>query len=132
MAVGVPYWLPMGLLAGISSQFVPTIGVYIGIAVPAVFSLVEQPMDALWIVIFATVYQQIENYVLTPRVSRATMDMHPAVALASVFVGTAVFGTIGALIGIPIVAAIIAVADTYGHRHEFVEDLEDGITADAD
>ncbi|MEN9711171.1 MAG: hypothetical protein RL441_1163 [Actinomycetota bacterium] len=131
-AIGVPYWLPMGLFAGITAQFVPTIGTYLGIAVPAMFSLTSEPMDAAWILVFATVYQQIENYVLGPRISRATMDMHPAIALASVFVGTAVFGAIGALIGIPIMAGILAVADTYGHRHELISEIDDGITASAD
>lgn len=130
--IGVPYWLPMGLFAGITAQFVPTVGTYIGIAIPAMFSLTSEPIDALWIVVFATFYQQVENYVLGPRISRATMDMHPAIALASVFVGTAVFGPIGALIGIPIMAGILAVVDTYGHRHELIEELDNGITADAD
>ncbi|MEY4348659.1 MAG: hypothetical protein RIS43_1078 [Actinomycetota bacterium] len=122
-AIGVPYWLPMGLFAGITAQFIPTIGTYLGIAVPVLFSLGDEPIDALWIVIFATVYQQIENYVLTPKVSRATMDLHPAVALASVLIGAAIFGPIGAIIGIPIVAGIIAVIDTYGHRFELIPDL---------
>lgn len=130
--IGVPYWLPMGLFAGITAQFVPTVGTYIGIAVPAMFSLTSEPLDALWIVVFATVYQQVENYVLGPRISRATMDMHPAIALASVFVGTAVFGAIGALIGIPIMAGILAVVDTYGQRHELIAELDNGISAAAD
>lgn len=129
--VGVPYWLPMGLFAGITAQFIPTIGTHLGIAVPALFTIAAEPLDALWIVLFATGYQQVENYVLTPRVSRATMDMHPAVALGSVLVGAAVFGPIGALIGIPIVAVLLAVADTYGHRHELIADLAPGTEADA-
>jgi predicted PurR-regulated permease PerM len=51
------------------------------------------------------------------------MDLHPAVALASVFIGVAIFGPIGALIGIPIVAAVIAVLATYGQRHELIDGL---------
>ena len=80
--IGVPYWLPLGVLAGIVGQFIPTIGTYIGVALPALFTLVsDRPINALWIALFATVYQQIENYVFTPRISRRTMDVHPAVAL---------------------------------------------------
>ena len=131
-AIGIPFWLPMGIFAGITAQFVPTVGTYLGIAIPAVFSLTSQPIDALWILVFATIYQQIENYVLGPRVSRATMDMHPAIALASVFVGTALFGPIGALIGIPLMAGVISVVETYGKRHELISEIEDGISADAD
>jgi predicted PurR-regulated permease PerM len=121
--IGVPYWMPLGLFAGVTSQFIPTFGTYIGIIVPIAFSAASQPTDCLWIAAFATVYQQIENYVLGPRVSRATMDLHPALALASVFIGAGVFGPIGALIGIPLAAALLAVVDTYGKRYELVPEL---------
>jgi predicted PurR-regulated permease PerM len=122
--IGVPYWLPMGVFAGVVSQFIPTIGTYIGIIVPAAFAAFEQPIDVVWIVGFATLYQQLENYVFTPRVSRVTMDIHPALALASVFVGVAIFGPIGAIIGIPLAAAAIAVMDTYGKRQELIPELQ--------
>ncbi len=121
--IGVPYWLPMGVFAGVVSQFIPTIGTYIGILVPATFAAFEQPIDVVWIVLFATVYQQIENYIFTPRVSRVTMDIHPALALASVFVGVAMFGAIGAIIGIPLAAAVLTVMDTYGRRYELIPEL---------
>ena len=51
------------------------------------------------------------------------MDMLPALGLAAVFVGAAMFGPIGALIGIPLAAALLAVIDTYGHRYELVPEL---------
>ena len=128
--IGVPYWMPMGLFAGIVSQFIPTIGTYVGIIVPAAFAAPNEPLDALWIVLFATVYQQIENYVLGPRISKATMDLHPAITLAAVFIGAALIGPIGAIIGIPIAAAVIAVLDTYGHRYELVPELHDHFDTD--
>jgi predicted PurR-regulated permease PerM len=122
--INVPYWLPMGIFAGVVSQFIPTIGTYIGVAIPALFAAFDNPINVVWIIIFATVYQQIESYVFTPRVSRATMDIHPAIALGSVFVGFAFFGPIGAIIGIPLAAAVIAVIETYGNRHQLVPELQ--------
>jgi len=115
--IDIPYWLPMGIFAGIVSQFIPTIGTYIGVALPALFAAFDDPLDIVWIVVFATVYQQIENYVLTPRISTKTMDINSGVALASVFIGAALFGPIGAIIGIPLAAIIIAVSDAYGQRY---------------
>ena len=122
--IDVPYWLPMGIFAGIVSQFIPTIGTYIGVALPALFAAFTDPIDIVWIVLFATVYQQVENYVFTPRISTKTMDINSGVALAAVFIGAALFGPIGAIIGIPLVAIVIAVIEAYGHRydiHPFVE-----------
>ncbi|MCH9814941.1 MAG: AI-2E family transporter [Actinomycetia bacterium] len=126
--IDLPYWLPMGIFAGFASQLIPTIGTYIGVAVPILVGVLVNPVYfAFWIIVFATVYQQIENYVLTPRVSRVTMNIHPAVALASVFIGAAIWGPIGALIGIPIAAAVISVVDTYGNRYELISEMHEGV-----
>ena len=122
-AIDVPFWLPLGLLAGIVGQFIPTIGTYIGVALPALFTLVERPINVLWIAIFATIYQQIENYIFTPRVSRRTMDVHPAVALGSVIAGAALFGPIGALIGIPLAAVALSIINTFSARHALLPEL---------
>ena len=121
--IGVPFWLPMGIFAGIVAQFIPTVGTYIGIIIPALFTLAADPVKVVWIVVFATIYQQIESYVFTPRVSRATMDVHPAIALGAVFVGVELFGPIGAIIGIPLAAAIIAIIETYRNRYDLVPEL---------
>ena len=92
------------------------------------------PWLALAIVVFATVYQQIENYVFTPRISKRTMDVNPAIALAAVFVGAAVWGTLGAVIGIPLAAAGVSILDTYSRRYELITDIQqtdqsDGVAA---
>lgn len=122
-AIGLPGWLPLALLAGITAQFVPIVGTYIGVLVPGVVALADQPIAALWIVLFAIGYQQIETYVFTPRVSQRTMDVNSGIALAAVFVGAAIWGPIGAVIGVPITAVITAMIDTYGPHHEVVPEL---------
>jgi predicted PurR-regulated permease PerM len=123
-AIGVPYWLPLSILVGITAQFIPVVGTYIGIVVPVLFVVFTDPLDALWIVLFATVFQQIETYVFTPRVSKRTMDVNSGIALAAVFIGAGIWGPIGALIGIPLAAAVVAVVGTYGRRYELVPELE--------
>jgi predicted PurR-regulated permease PerM len=121
--IDIAFWLPLGLLVGIVGQFIPIVGTYIGVAVPALFAVVRDPLDAVWVVVFATVYQQIESYWLTPKVSNRTMDVHPAVALGSVFVGVGLFGPIGALIGIPVAAAALTIIETFRQRHELLPEL---------
>jgi predicted PurR-regulated permease PerM len=124
-AIGLPGWLPLALLTGITAQLIPMIGTYIGIIAAVLVAISTDPLNALWVVAFATVYQQVENYVFTPRVSKRVMDVSAPVALAAVFVGVAIWGPIGALIGIPIVAAIAALLETYGHRYELVSQIAD-------
>jgi predicted PurR-regulated permease PerM len=119
-AIGVPYWLPFALFVGITAQFVPIVGTYLGVILPVLATVFTSTGQATAIVVFAVVYQQIETYIFTPRVSKKTMDVDPAMALGAVFVGASIWGPIGALIGIPLAAAGVAVLDTYRHRYELV------------
>ncbi len=128
VVLGVPYWLPLGIWTGLVSQFIPTIGTYLAIALPALIALSDQPIDAVWIVVFGTVYQQVENYLIGPRITAATVAVHPAVAVGAVIAGAALFGPMGALVAIPVVAAVQAVIETYGHGYELAE-AEDDVAA---
>jgi predicted PurR-regulated permease PerM len=123
--IGIDYWLPLALWMGLISQFIPTVGTYLAIALPALIAILsDQPLDAVWVIIFATVYQQIENYFFAPKISARTMDIHPAVAFGSVIAGAALFGPIGALIGIPVAAAVLAFLQAYTRRYELIPELE--------
>ncbi|MDT2009255.1 AI-2E family transporter [Rhodococcus opacus] len=130
VVIGVPYWLPLALWTGIVSQFVPTLGTYLAIALPAIIAAASQPMDGVWVLVFGTVYQQIENYVLHPRITSATVSIHPAVAFGSVIVGASLFGPVGALVSVPVVAAIQALVETYGRRYELIADAPAPATSD--
>jgi predicted PurR-regulated permease PerM len=121
--IGVPYWLPFALFVGITAQFVPIVGTYLGIILPVLATVFTTPWKAVAIIAFAAVYQQIETYFLTPRVSKRTMDVNPAIALAAVFVGAAIWGPLGALIGIPLAAAGVSILDTYRHSYELVPEF---------
>ena len=122
-AIGLPYWLPLGLITGITSQFIPTVGTYIGILIPVLFAAFSEPISAVYIIIFALIYQQFENYLLSPRLSQLTMDIHPAVAFGSVIVFANLFGAVGAIVSVPIAAAMVALLDTYGKRYELIPEL---------
>lgn len=122
--IGVPYWLPLAIWTGVLSQFIPAVGTYLAIALPALIALADQPVDAIWVVVFGIVYQQIENYLIGPRITARTVAVHPAVAVGAVIAGAALFGAMGALVSIPVVAAVQAVIETYGHGYELVEEVD--------
>ena len=119
--IGVPYALALALFVGLVSQFVPVVGTYIAGAFPALIALSVRPLDAVWVVAFALVYQQIENYLFAPRITARTMALHPAVAFGSVIAGGGLFGPIGALLALPAAAVLQAIGSTYIGRHDVVE-----------
>ena len=119
--LGVPFALPLALWQGLVSQFIPVVGTYIAAAVPLLVALLADPWSALIFLIFVVVYQQIENYLLAPRVTARTMQLHPAVAFGAALAGGAVSGLIGAFMALPAAAVIQATVSTYLKRHEVVE-----------
>ncbi len=119
--IGVNYALALALFVGLVSQFVPTIGTYIAGALPVVVALADDPVQAVWVLGFVVVYQQIENYVFAPRITARTMQLHPAVAFGTVIAGAALFGAVGALLALPAAAVIQALGSTYIARHEVID-----------
>ncbi|HEX5951289.1 MAG TPA: AI-2E family transporter, partial [Actinomycetota bacterium] len=119
--LGVPFAIPLALFLGFVSQFIPVIGTYIAAAVPLLVALLEDPWTALFFLIYVVVYQQIENYLLAPRITARTMALHPAVAFFAALAGGSISGLLGAFMALPAAAIIQATISTYMTRHEVVE-----------
>ncbi|MFT7601734.1 MAG: putative PurR-regulated permease PerM [Acidimicrobiales bacterium] len=118
----LPSAVALAIWVGVISQFIPTLGTYLAGSLPALVALGIDPGKALWVVIAVVVYQQIENYVLQPRITAQTLDLHPAVAIAAVLGGTSLFGAPGALLALPVVATAGGFLTAYVERHDLVED----------
>ncbi|MEX2986165.1 AI-2E family transporter [Streptomyces sp. C36] len=116
--LGVPYAPALAVWVGLVSQFIPTIGTYLAGALPVLLAFTVDPWYAVWVLCFVVVYQQFENYVLQPRITARTVDIHPAVAFGSVVAGAALLGAVGALIAIPATATLQAFLGTYVKRYE--------------
>ena len=119
--VRVPYALPLAAFTGLVSQFVPTIGTYIGGALPVAVGLTRSPLTGLGVVIFIVLYQQVENLVIAPKVSQHSLALNPAIAFLSVLAFGATFGALGAFLALPVAATIQAVSATYVRRHELID-----------
>jgi predicted PurR-regulated permease PerM len=100
---------------------VPVIGTYLAGVLPLVVALGVEPILALWTLVVILVYQQIENYVLLPRITANTMAIHPAVAFGAVLVGASLLGAIGAILALPAAATVAGFVSVYVARHEVVE-----------
>ena len=120
-ALGIPFAIPLALWQGFVSQFIPVVGTYIAAAVPLLVALLVDPWKALIFLIFVVIYQQIENYLLAPRITARTMQLHPAVAFGAALAGAALSGLIGAFMALPAAAVIQSTVSTYLKRHEVVD-----------
>ncbi|MEU0948974.1 AI-2E family transporter [Streptomyces canus] len=121
-ALDVPYAPVLAVWVGLVSQFIPTIGTYLAGALPMLVAFTVDPWYALWVLVFVVIYQQFENYVLQPKLTSKTVDIHPAVAFGSVIAGTALLGAVGALIAIPAVATLQAFLGAYVKRYAVTDD----------
>ncbi|GHF52693.1 MULTISPECIES: AI-2E family transporter [Streptomyces] len=122
VVLGVPYAPALAIWVGLVSQFIPTIGTYLAGALPMLLAFTVDPWYAVWVLAFVVVYQQFENYVLQPRITARTVDIHPAVAFGSVIAGTALLGAVGALVAIPATATLQAFLGAYVKRYELVDE----------
>ncbi len=125
LVLGVPFALPLALWVGVTSAFVPVVGTYLGGVLLVLVALVNNPFNALWVVAFVVLYQQLENYALAPAIQSRTMDVHPAVAFVAVLVGGTLLGGVGALLALPATAIIQALLSTYVRRHSLIDELHD-------
>ncbi|HUR13478.1 MAG TPA: AI-2E family transporter [Mycobacteriales bacterium] len=118
----VPFAVSLGIWVGVVSQFIPTVGTYLAGIVPVAIALGENPRTALWVLLFIVVYQQVENYVISPVLSAKTMKVHPALGFVSAIAGVALIGPLGALLALPIVASVQSFLAAYVPRHKVVDD----------
>lgn len=119
----VPFALSLGIWVGVLSQFIPVIGTYLAAIVPAVVALSSRGLSTmLWVVVFFVAYQQVENYLISPRITKRTMEIHPAVSVAAIVIGGSLLGGIGVVLALPVAGIIQAVVSQWGRRHEVVLD----------
>jgi predicted PurR-regulated permease PerM len=115
----VPYPLPLAILIGLL-DLIPLIGHPIGAAVAVVVSVITK---GLWpatvlLAVFFVVYQQVENYLIAPRILRHSVDISAVAVLLAALVGATVLGIVGALVAIPVAAAVKVVLAQQIAEHE--------------
>jgi predicted PurR-regulated permease PerM len=115
--LGIPFAGPLAVLVAFA-DLIPLVGATIAAVLVAIVTLfADFPLDTIIWVIWAIVYQQIENAVIQPQIQRRAVDINPFVVLVSVLFGSTLFGILGALLAIPIAASLqIAVHEWWEFR----------------
>ena len=88
---------------------IPMIGATIGAVVVTAIAFATDVNAGLACVVFYVIYQQVENYVIYPRVMKKSVDVPGAVTVIAALVGTALLGIVGALLAIPTAAAVLLI-----------------------
>jgi predicted PurR-regulated permease PerM len=101
----VPFPAVLGLIAGIF-EILPFVGPLLG-ATPAVLvAVIQDPWLGLWTALLFVVIQQVENTVLVPRISGKAVELHPALIVLVLIIGSEVAGLAGAILAVPVTAII--------------------------
>jgi len=116
--LGVPAAIALAVIAGLF-EFVPFIGPIFA-AIPAIaVALTVSPTTALWVALLYIVVQQIEGNLIMPLVMRGAAHLPPALTVLFQAIMSVIFGFLGLLLAVPILAVVMVMVDTL-----YVEPME--------
>lgn len=105
-AIDLPFWLIIGILAGLLN-LIPFLGPIVGGALAALVALLHgDPWLAFWAVVVFTLIQQVDNHVITPMIQRTRVNLSPLVIVLALVIGGSVAGLLGVLVAVPLTAAV--------------------------
>ena len=112
LLIGLPSPIALGVSAGILSQLIPVVGTFLGGLVPFIASISLGTTTIISTILVLSIYQVIENYFISPRVTKSTMEIHPAIAVFSTLFGAYTLGGVGAILALPVAATVQGVIGT--------------------
>jgi predicted PurR-regulated permease PerM len=123
--LNVPYPLALGFIVGFF-DLLPLVGATIGAVVVALATLtVDFPTATIVWIAFIIVWQRVEDYVVQPLVYGRRLQVNPIVTIVSVLVGAVLLGILGAVLAIPVAAAIqIILRDWWTHREHAASEAQ--------
>ena len=121
-SIGTPAPVALAVWVGLISQFLPVVGTYLAGVLPVLLAFLDSPVKALTVIVFIAVYQQLENFLLAPKITAQTLELHAAVAFGAAIAGGAILGLIGAVLALPFAAMVQGIVSNWGRRFELVDD----------
>lgn len=105
VCLDIPYPLVIGLLAGMV-EMVPVIGPIIGAVPPVLLGLTEGSGVMMKVIIFYIIVQQLDAHVVMPKLMGSIIRVHPVAIILGVLVGGHLFGIVGMMISVPVLAVL--------------------------
>ncbi len=103
--VGIPFAVPLAVFSGLLG-LIPAVGAYIGAAPAVIVGFFQDPLTGVLILIYFIVYQQVENYVIQPRIMKNAVNLSPVAVVISTLVLGSLAGFAGAVLALPAAATM--------------------------
>ncbi|HUG31742.1 MAG TPA: AI-2E family transporter, partial [Acidimicrobiia bacterium] len=128
--LGVPFAISLGIWVGTLSQFLPVVGTYLASILPALVALTFNDVaTAVWTIVFFVAYQQLENYLISPRITKRTMEIHPAISVAAILIGGILLGGIGVVLALPMAGIIQAILSESRRSYRVILDDDEPVSS---
>lgn len=129
LALHVSYPIALMVIVFICG-LIPLVGHTIGAAIVSTVALFHSPWAAIIVLCYYILYQQIENYVLQPKIQANSTNMSPLLVFSAVIIGVSFGGIFGGLVAIPVAGCLrIVVLDYLTSRGYITEEDKDEITS---
>lgn len=112
LLLGIPFALPLAILAGLF-EIIPIIGPIVSAIPGIIIGLGISPLMGLGVAGMAFLVQQLENYVLVPKIMEKSVGVSPIVTLIAITVGARLAGFVGVIISVPVVITLQVLASEY-------------------
>jgi predicted PurR-regulated permease PerM len=123
-AIGVPYTLVLGLIAGVM-EFIPLVGPISVALIVVLLTSFQSTTQALVVLLFLAVLRIVQDYVLYPRIIGQGIHLHPLAVILAILCGAELAGIAGVFLAIPVIAII-----TVSYRHWLEHRGSEGLVAD--
>ena len=109
------YAFALGFVVGLFS-LIPIVGAFVSGALMTLLALTVSPTVALVALVYYIAYQQLESYLIYPRIMKKSVDIPGSVTVVAALVGGSLMGIVGALLAVPVAAALLLL-----HREVFLK-----------
>jgi len=110
LVIGIPYAAALGMVVFFAG-LIPLVGHFIGVSIFTLVALTVSPGTALAAIVGYTIYQQVENYLIVPRIMKRSLAIPGIVTIVAALLGSALFGLIGAILAVPMAAALLLILE---------------------
>ena len=124
LIIGVPYPAALAFWVALT-DLIPTVGAILGALAAGIVAVFTGIPQLIGVIIYFIVYQQVENYLIAPRVMKKAVEMSAAAVIVSLLIGGSLAGLVGALLALP-AAAIIKIS----FKYLYLEEREEVVAAE--